>query len=234
MLISGIQKFTAIDYPEKIAAIIFTPGCNFRCGFCYNQEFVLPEEIAKIKDNFIPEKAVLNFLKTRVGKIDGVVLSGGEPTLQKDLENFIDKVKELGFLVKLDTNGTDPKILKKLVESKKIDFIAMDIKTSFDNYKSLVGENINLDDIKESMEFLKTNVIPYEFRTTVVGGMHTPEIFEEMGKMLKGSEKIYLQNFRAQTTLDPEFATRKSLTKSEMNEAIKILSKYIGEVSVRG
>lgn len=182
MLISGIQKFTAIDYPEKIAAIIFTPGCNFRCGFCYNQEFVLPEEIAKIKDNFIPEKAVLNFLKTRVGKIDGVVLSGGEPTLQKDLENFIDKVKELGFLVKLDTNGTDPKILKKLVESKKIDFIAMDIKTSFDNYKSLVGENINLDDIKESMEFLKTNVIPYEFRTTVVGGMHTPEIFEEMGK----------------------------------------------------
>ena len=234
MLISGIQKFTAIDYPEKIAAIIFTPGCNFRCGFCYNREFVLPEEIAKIKDNFIPEKAVLNFLKTRVGKIDGVVLSGGEPTLQKDLESFIDKVRKLGFLVKLDTNGTDPKTLKKLVESKKVDFVAMDIKTSFDNYKNLVGENINLNDIEESLKFLKTNVIPYEFRTTVVGGVHTPEIFEEMGEMLKGSKKIYLQNFRAQTTLDSSFASKKSLTKKEMNEAIDILSKYIDKALVRG
>ncbi len=234
MLISGIQKFTAIDYPEKIAAIIFTPGCNFRCGFCYNREFVLPEEIAKIKDNFIPEKAVLNFLKTRVGKIDGIVISGGEPTLQKDLENFIDEVRELGFLVKLDTNGTDPKILKKLVESKKIDFVAMDIKTSFDNYKSLVGENINLDDIKESLEFLKNNVIPYEFRTTIVGGIHTPEIFEEMGKMLNGAKKIYLQNFRSQTTLDPSFENKKSLTKIEINEAIEILSKYVDEVLIRG
>lgn len=234
MLISGIQKFTLLDYPEKIATIIFTAGCNFRCGFCYNREFVLLEEIEKIKDSFISEKAVLNFLKTRVGKIDGVVISGGEPTLQKDLEDFIDKVKELNFLVKLDTNGTDPKILKKLVESKKIDFVAMDIKTDFDNYKNLVGQNINLEKIKESLEFLKKDVIPYEFRTTVVQNIHTPEVFKEMGKMLKGAKKIYLQNFRSQTTLDPKFANKKSLTKDEINEAVEILSKYVDEVLVRG
>lgn len=233
MLISGIQKFTAIDFPGKIATIIFTPGCNFRCGFCYNREFVLLEEIAKMKDDFIPEKAVLNFLKTRVNKIDGVVISGGEPTLQKDLEEFIDQVKELGFLVKLDTNGTDHKTLKKLVNEKKIDNVAMDIKTSFDNYKNLVGQNINLDDIKESLNFLKTNIIPYEFRTTVVGGVHTPKVFKKMGKMLKGAKKLYLQNFRSQTTLDPEFASKKPLTRNELNEAIEILSGYIDEVRIR-
>ncbi|MCK4635726.1 MAG: anaerobic ribonucleoside-triphosphate reductase activating protein [Candidatus Moranbacteria bacterium] len=234
MLISGIQKFTLLDYPEKIATIIFTAGCNFRCGFCYNREFVLPEEIEKIKDSFIFEDTVLNFLKTRVGKIDGVVISGGEPTLQKDLEDFIDKVKELGFLVKLDTNGTNPKILKKLVENKKIDFVAMDIKTDFNNYKNLVGQNINLDDIKESLEFLKKDVIPYEFRTTVVQGIHTPEVFEEMGKMLKGARKIYLQNFRSQTTLDSKFTSKKSLSKEELEKAVEILSKYIHKVLVRG
>lgn len=233
MQISGIQKFTLIDYPEKVAAIVFTPGCNFRCGFCYNKEFVLPEEIDKIKNNFIPEKTVLNFLKTRVDKIDGVVISGGEPTLQSDLEKFIDKIIKLGFLVKLDTNGSNPNILKQLVNNKKIDFVAMDIKTDLRHYKELVGENIDLKNIEESFEFLKTNIIPYEFRTTVIKNIHTAEIFAEMGEMLRGAKKLYLQNFRPQATLNPNFTSRKTLSKKELDQAVKILSKYIDEVLVR-
>lgn len=233
MLISGIQKFTLLDYPNKIACVVFTAGCNFRCPFCHNAEFVLPEKIVEIKDNFITHEAILNFLKTRVGKIDGVVISGGEPTLQSDLEDFIDEIKKLNFLIKLDTNGTNPEILKKLVKSKKIDFVAMDLKIDWKNYQNLVKGSFNLEKVKESLNFLKQNEINFEIRSTIIKEIHTFEVLEEMGEILKGVNKIYLQNFNNKKTLDSDFFYKNSFSNQELQKAKNILEKYVEEVILR-
>ena len=222
MLISGVQKFTMLDYPEKTAAIIFTPGCNMRCKFCHNSEFVLPEEIKKLRPSFIPQEAVLNFLKTRQNKLDGLVISGGEPTLQPDLKQFIIKVRELGFLVKLDTNGNLPDILKDLVNEKLVDYVAMDIKTVPEKYPELVGDMANPEKILESMNFLKQGTVEHEFRTTIIDGVHTTDIIKEMAKLLTGSKKLYLQKFRPETTLDPTFQNKKPVSDKKMREFVKI------------
>jgi pyruvate formate lyase activating enzyme len=149
------------------------------------------------------------------------------------LEQFIDEIIKLGFLVKLDTNGSNPKLLKHLVQEKKLDFVAMDIKTDLEHYKELVGKNIKLNDIEESFQFLKTDIISYEFRTTVIQDVHTPAIFLAMGKMLKGAKKLYLQNFQAKNTLKTEFLQKKALTEKELEKAKEILSKYIERVEIR-
>jgi pyruvate formate lyase activating enzyme len=234
MLISGVQKFTMLDYPEKVAAIIFTPGCNMRCGFCHNKEFVLPEEIKKLRPSFIPEKAVLNFLESRRGKLDGVVISGGEPTVQPDLRQFIQKVRELGFLVKLDTNGNLPNIMKGLVNDGLVDYVAMDVKTTLENYEELVGKMVNPNNIKESIEFLKQGTVPYEFRTTVIDGIHTEEIIKEMSELVSGADKLYLQKFRPETTLNPEFENKKPISSEKMQKYIQIFQgANIQEVDIR-
>ena len=225
MLISGVQPFTLLDYPGKVAAIIFTPGCNMRCRFCHNKEFVLPEEIKKITPSFISEKAVLNFMKSRVGKLDGLVISGGEPTVQPDLAQFIQKVRDMGFLVKLDTNGNLPQILKKLVTEKLVDHVAMDVKTTPDRYMELVGDLAKPENIIESINFLKEGHVTYEFRTTMIDGVHTKEIVDEMAKLLRGSDKLYLQTFRPEVTLDPEFEKKKPISQAQMNEYVAIFKK---------
>ena len=233
MLISGVQKFTMIDYPEKVAAIIFTPGCNMRCKFCHNKEFVLPEEIKELRSSFIPQEAVLNFLETRKGKLDGVVISGGEPTIQPDLKDFIISVRKMGFLVKLDTNGNLPNVLKELVNENLLDYVAMDVKTTLKNYQDLVGNLANPKKVGESIEFLKQNRIPYEFRTTIIDGVHTTDIIKEMAQLLEGSEKLYLQKFRPETTLDPKFQNKKPVSDKKMQEFVEIFRKNIEEVSIR-
>jgi len=233
MLISGVQKFTMLDYPEKVAAIIFTPGCNMRCKFCHNKEFVLPKEIKKIRPSFIPEKAVLNFFESRKGKLDGIVISGGEPTLQPDLRQFIEKVRKMGFLVKLDTNGNLPDIMKELVNDGLVDYVAMDVKTTLDNYESLVGNLANPDNIKESIDFLKKGNVPYEFRTTVIDGVHTKAIIKEMAQLLNGADKLYLQKFRPETTLDPKFENKKPISDNKMREFITIFEQKNIEVYTR-
>ncbi len=233
MLISGVQKFTMIDYPEKVAAIIFTPGCNMRCKFCHNKEFVLPEEIKELRSSFIPQEAVLNFLETRKGKLDGVVISGGEPTIQPDLKDFIISVRKMGFLVKLDTNGNLPNVLKELVNENLLDYVAMDVKTILENYQDLVGNLANPKKVGESIEFLKQNRIPYEFRTTIIDGVHTTDIIKEMAQLLEGSEKLYLQKFRPETTLDPKFQNKKPVSDKKMQEFVEIFRKNIEEVSIR-
>ncbi len=234
MLISGVQKFTMLDYPEKVATIIFTPGCNMRCRFCHNKEFVLPEEIKKIEPSFISEKAVLNFLKSRQNKLDGVVISGGEPTVQPDLKQFIQKVREMDFLVKLDTNGNLPDVLKDLIQNGLVDYVAMDVKTTLEEYPRLVGDLVNTKNIKESINFLKKRSVPYEFRTTVIDDVHTTAIIKEMAKLLKDSDKLYLQKFRPETTLHPEFENKKPLPDKKMQEFIKIFKKEnIKEVDIR-
>ncbi len=234
MLISGVQKFTMLDYPEKVSAIIFTPGCNMRCKFCHNKEFVLPEEIKELRPSFIPQKAVLNFLETRKRKLDGVVISGGEPTVQPDLKEFIKEVRRMGFLVKLDTNGNLPDTLKNLINEKLLDYVAMDVKTVPANYKKLVGDLANPTKIIESINFLKKGSVPYEFRTTIIDGVHTIDIIKEMAKLLQESDKLYLQKFRPETTLDPKFQNKKPVSDEKMQEFVRVFENHnITEISIR-
>ncbi len=233
MIISGIQKFTLLDFPGKIACIIFTGGCDYRCGFCHNPEFVLPEELAKLRKNFIPEEAALNFLKRRRGMLDGVVISGGEPTIMPDLETFIMKVRELGFAVKLDTNGNRPDTLRSLMDKGLVDYVAMDFKTSLPDYRSLVGRWADEMRLRESIELLKEGDVDYEFRTTLIREVHTPEILEAMRDTLAGAKRLYLQTFRSGITLDPTFKHFHGFEPEETREIAKLFSGSVDEVSIR-
>ena len=172
--IGGVQKFSLLDYPDKISAIIFTSGCNFRCGYCHNPELFS-------SNSEWNEERALEFLITRQGKLDGVVITGGEPTIHKALPQFIKKIKALNFLVKLDTNGTNPQMLKDLVQSNLIDYVAMDIKAPLSKYKIITG--IEPIGVKESIEFLLKGKIPYEFRTTALSSQLLIKDFEEIGKL---------------------------------------------------
>lgn len=234
MLISGVQKFTMLDYPDRTAAIVFTPGCNMRCKFCHNKEFVLPQEIKKIAGSFVSESSILHFLDTRKGLLDGVVISGGEPTLQKDLRAFIEKVRAKGFLVKLDTNGHRPEVVKELLDAALLDYIAMDVKTLPQNYNDLVGAGDFEKTIPESIEIIKKSGIAYEFRTTMIKEIHTPEIIEEMVGILAGSEKYYIQTFRPKNTLDPTFEKYHPFEPSEMKEICQKFAQVVDEVGIRG
>ena len=234
MVVAGLQKTTLIDYPGKIACVVFLAGCNFRCPWCYSSELVLPLKI--VKQPRISEKEFLDFLRQRKGLLDGVVICGGEPTINKDLPQFIEKIKTLGYLVKLDTNGSNPKVLKDLVNSKMVDYVAMDIKAGPENpaYKNLMTEGITMDNIKESVEFLKSGVIDFEFRTTVVNTIHKEEDFSEIAKWIGGPNiKYYLQNFRAEKTIDPEFEKIEPFKKDFLDRMAKNISPYFKVCQVR-
>jgi len=234
MIIAGIQKTTLIDYPGKIACIVFLAGCNFRCPWCYSSELVLPLKI--VKQPRILEQEFFNFLNQRKGQLDGVVICGGEPTVNKELPKFLEKIKHLGFLVKLDTNGSNPKILKDLVDSRLVDYVAMDIKSSPNNpaYKNLMTEGITIDDIKESVEFLKQSKLDFEFRTTVVNTIHTKEEFKEIAEWIGGPNiKYYLQNFRAEKTIDPEFEEVKPFSREFLQEIVKEISPQFKDCALR-
>jgi pyruvate formate lyase activating enzyme len=217
MIIGGIQKFSLLDYPDHLSAIVFTQGCNFRCQFCYNPMLVLPLEEGKIKntssskiktgeeikegDPRISEDAFFDFLKSRVGKLDAIVITGGEPTLQADLPAFIGKIRALGFKVKLDTNGTNPDMIKKLISAKLIDYMAMDLKSSLDKYEQATGVKVNLDNIKRSIKIIIESGLPYEFRTTVVPDLSDLDDIKEMAQLIKGADKWYIQRFKSDTDL---------------------------------
>lgn len=233
MLISAIQKFTMLDYPEHTACIVFTPGCNFRCGYCHNPEFVLPEMIAEIRSSFIPEDIFFHFLEQRVGKLDGVVITGGEPTLMPDLMPFIEKIRNLGFMVKLDSNGGRPEVLEKLFAANLLDYIAMDVKTSLAEYPKLVGPRLNPHNIQKSIELIMNAGIQYEFRTTMMKELHTPEILESMSEMMRDARQFFLQTFRPQKTLDPKFENYQAFSSSELENIAQIFSKNIEHVYVR-
>ncbi|MFZ2187158.1 MAG: anaerobic ribonucleoside-triphosphate reductase activating protein [Candidatus Moraniibacteriota bacterium] len=233
MVISGIQKFTLLDFPGKVSCIIFTGGCNYRCGFCHNPEFVLPEELAKISKNFIPEAAVLNFLKQRQGMLQGVVITGGEPTIMPDLENFIIKVRDLGFAIKLDSNGNRPEVMRSLLEKGLVDYIAMDFKTSLSEYQALVGTWADEAKLIESIRLLKEGKVDYEFRTTLIREVHTEDVLEAMRQTLVGAKRLYLQTFRNGITLDPAFKDFQSFTPEEMRDIAASFSGSVAEVFVR-
>ncbi len=164
MKIGGFQRISLIDYPGKLSAVVFTRGCNFRCPFCHNSELVLPDRFSPL----IPEDEIFSFLNKRTKHLDGVVITGGEPAMQSDLESFIQKVKELGFLVKLDTNGSYPNVIKDLLDKKLLDFIAMDIKSTFEKYSQAAGIDVNTDSVKQSIEIIRNAGIEHMFRTTLV------------------------------------------------------------------
>lgn len=235
MLVSGIQRFTMLDFPGRTACIVFTPGCNIRCGFCHNPEFVLPELLVKIKDSFIKPEAVLSFLDQRQGLLDGVVISGGEPTMMPDLPEFISAIKERGFAVKLDTNGTKPEMITALLEKRLVDYIAMDVKASIESHSQLVGPRVQTDKIVDSIRLIKKSSIPYEFRTTMIREFHTPAILEGIADLVAGATQYFIQTFRPQHTLDPAFGSFHPFTKSE---AEAIADEYfrgrVAQVAVRG
>ena len=189
VLIGGLQKTSMVDYPGNIVATVFLQGCYFKCGFCHN-----PELISRENKNSIPEERVLSFLDSRKGLLDGVCISGGEPTIQKDLVEFVKKIKDKGFLVKIDTNGSNPDVIKGLINDKLIDYIAMDIKVVFEKYK-IVVDNFDVEKIKESVEIIKNCGLDYEFRTTVHPSFHTKKDILEIAKYLKGARKYVLQQF---------------------------------------
>lgn len=192
MNIQGLQKMTLLDYPGKIAATVFTDGCNFRCPFCHNASLVLNSGNAQ----GIAEEDFFNFLAKRKGLLDGVCISGGEPLLQEDINEFISKIKSLGFLVKIDTNGSFPFKLKELVENGLVDYVAMDIKNSPAGYAKTAGTTGKiLPKIKQSITYLIDGPVEYEFRTTVVKGFHTNEDFVKIGKWIQGAKRYFLQNF---------------------------------------
>lgn len=192
MLISGLQKLTLLDYPGKVACTVFTGGCNFRCPFCHNASLVLPERMAHDSS----EEAVLAFLKKRQGILDGVAVTGGEPLLHKDIDLFLKKVKDLGYKIKLDTNGSFPDRLIELCKAGLVDRVAMDIKNSPALYEKTVGAKVNMADIERSKDFLLSGTVDYEFRTTTVKGLHTAESIKEAAKWIKGAKEYYLQQFK--------------------------------------
>lgn len=231
MLIAGFQKMTLLDYPGKIAALIFTQGCNFACGYCHN-----PEMIPKIR--ILPDRPeldpawILQFLETRKGLLDGVVISGGEPTLQKDLVSFFSKIKKMGFLVKLDTNGSHPEVLAKLLKRQLVDFISMDLKATLEGYPELVKNKCEKA-LQKSISMIMKSGIDYEFRSTILPRCHQKKDIEEMGRMIKGATKWYLQSFRPLKTLDRSFEKESAFSASSMAEFRDMAARFVTTVDVR-
>jgi len=233
---------TTLDFPGRLAAVVFTLGCNFRCGYCHNPQFVQCQ--GETLTSSIPEEVFFKFLEKRKGKLEGVCISGGEPTLQSDILEFAGKIKRMGFLVKLDTNGTRSGVLKKMIAEKVVDFFAMDIKTSLSRYgeiintfprssKSGVGEDLLINEVKKSKEIIQNSGLPYEFRTTAVKGKHTKEVFEEIGEWLKGAEAYFIQNLRNEKTLSEEYKKKEGFSEKELAEFKLLMEKYVKNCGIR-
>lgn len=226
--IAGIQKTTLLDYPEKIASIVFTQGCNFRCGYCHN-----PELLDFNKNTEFASKNFIDFLKTRQGKLDGVVITGGEPTLQSGLYDFIREIKQLDFAVKLDTNGTNPQIIQKLLNESLIDYIAMDIKAPLEKYSEIVGVEINTDNIRKSIDLILNSSISYEFRTTVVKSQLNLGDFDKIGQTINGANLYYLQKFVSSKIYDDSLILDTTYSYKEFQTICNHLKHYIKAVYCR-
>ncbi|MBD5529539.1 MAG: anaerobic ribonucleoside-triphosphate reductase activating protein [Lachnospiraceae bacterium] len=225
----GMNKTTLLDYPGHVAATLFTGGCNMRCPFCQNSGLVLEPGSQPV----ISEREVLDFLEKRKGILEGVCITGGEPTLQAQLGDFVRRVRELGYLVKLDTNGYRPEVLRQMLEERVLDYVAMDIKASRERYGIACGlPDVELSLIEESVNLLKKSRIPYEFRTTVVKGLHSPEEFTAIGQWLQGCRAYYLQSYRdSEQVMQPGFA---SYERRELEEMRERAARYVPQTALRG
>lgn len=230
MLLGGLQKNSFMDYPDKISCIVFTVGCNFRCPFCHNGYLVLDSEETPI----LSEKYIFDFLESRKGLIDAVVITGGEPLIQKDIETFIKKIKKMGFLVKLDTNGSSPKVLKNLIKKNLLDYIAMDIKASPEKYEKACGKKVNVENVKKSVEIIMNSGVDYEFRTTVLKEIHSEKDFEKIGEWLNGAKRYFIQKFSNENTLDESFSKATPYTRKEMGKICETIRNFFDKCEVRG
>ena len=226
MQIAGLLKTSLSDYPNKVACVIFTSGCNFHCAFCHNRSLV--DRSASL----ISEEEIFEYFNKRKGILDGVVISGGEPTLQMDIFNFIKRIKQLGFLIKLDTNGSSYDIVKTLIDERLVDYIAMDIKNGPSYYDKITETNVNTSEIEKTKNLLINSGIDYEFRTTLVKQYFTLESIEEMGRFLSGAKTLFLQKYVANencinSSLD-------EVNEKEANEYASLLENFIENVSLRG
>ena len=231
MKIAQLLPVTLIEYPGKVSALIYTEGCNFRCPFCHNAELVLP---CKYK-SLIPEKEVLQLLQERSGFLDALAITGGEPTLQPDLIEFLYKVKDLGLLVKLDSNGSRPEVLKLALQLKLVDYVAMDVKTTFDKYDSLIGAQCNCNDIKDSIDIIRGFAPDYEFRTTVAPTITQDDLYD-VAEYIKGSKRYYLQKFityKDKDLIDPAWNDKRGLPRKKLDEVWENVSKLFDIGGVR-
>jgi len=230
MRLGGLQKLTLLDYPGLVACTVFTVGCNMRCPFCQNASLV-----SRIEENQdLSEEEFFAFLKKRQGILDGVCITGGEPTLQPDLPEFIAKIKAMGYKVKLDTNGSFPDKVKEILDSGNVDLVAMDLKNTLERYPETVGvPGFDTSKILESIDIIRNSGVEYEFRTTVVSPLHRPEDFGELAKLVEGSPRYFLQNFVDSGDLVAGEGM-KELTEEELSEALANAKGIIPQTKIRG
>ena len=230
MKIYGMEKLSLVDFDGKITCTIFTGGCNFACPFCHNSSLVLNAGL----NQELPFSEVVDYLTLRRKMVDAVCITGGEPTLYNDLKDYFKLFKDMGFITKLDTNGTNPKMLKELVEEGLVDYVAMDVKNSYTNYAKTIGKDDPklLDKVKESINYLLEDHVDYEFRTTIVNELHQEADFLEIAKMLKGAKRYYLQKFK-----DSKYCIKQGLHEVKLDDAkkyLEILRKDLNDVNLRG
>lgn len=228
----GLQKMTLLDFPGKVACTVFSSGCNFRCPFCHNAGLVLPEADRSMLQD---QAEILAFLRKRQGLLDGVCLTGGEPLLFEENLDFMRAIKDLGYAVKLDTNGAFPERLKRAVAEGLTDYVAMDIKNAPDAYGITAGLRVDLEAVRSSVDFLLSGAVPFEFRTTVVLPFHTKERMEEIGRWIAGAEKYFLQQYKDENVdLLGDPASMKAAEKAQMEEFLVAVRKYIPNAELRG
>ncbi len=228
MQIGALQKLSLIDYPGKIAAIIFTQGCNFRCGYCHNPELVNPAFFIKP----ISLEEIFAFLKSRQGKLEAVVITGGEPLLQQGIDDFLKEIKKLEYLIKLDTNGSFPQRLNDVIKKKLIDYLAMDIKAPLEKYAEVVNSTVEVVEIKESINLIMNSGLDYEFRTTIVKSQLKEEDILKIGELLKPSSLYILQKFVPSKTLDPRFLKESSYSNEELERTKRKLKELYNLICV--
>ena len=229
MKIGGFQKTSLLDYPDTVSAIIWTVGCNFHCPFCYNKDIV--EE----KTGLISEKEIFDFLEKRKGLIDGLVITGGEPLMQEDIADFCEKVKKLGYLVKIDTNGTYPEKLKELADKKLVDYIAMDIKAPKKKYKDLSGVKADIKKIQKSIDIIRKSGVDYEFRTTFIPKFLTQKDIVEIGEWLKRTKRFYIQQFKNDVPMiSSKMSSIKPYSREEIFDTLEKIKPFFEFCDVRG
>lgn len=234
MNIAGIQKTTLVDFPGMVAATVFTRGCTFSCHFCHNPELVLPKQFNPL----IPEKDFFDFLESRLGKLGGICITGGEPTIHPDLPEFISHIQAMGFKVKLDTNGSNSRMLEHIIKDGDVDYIAMDVKSPAAKYaeitnpKSQTLNKSQISNVKSSIKLIMRSKILYEFRTTVAKPLHSVEDMEDIGKLIDGAEKYFIQNYEKSKQIN-EGMELEPFSRKELGKMAKIIEKYVKNVEVR-